>query len=251
MSGHNKWSTIKHRKGAQDAKRSKIFTKIIKEITVAARMGGGDPGANPRLRHAVDEAKAANMPADNVNRAIKKGTGELEGVQYEELTYEGVGSGGALFLVQIVTDNRNRTASEIRKIFDKHGGQLSSSGAAAWAFEEKGVIKLPVDAATEEQLFEVAVGAGAEDLTKQDGQWVITTPRDDLDVVRAALEGASVTVEEARLVHIPTTPKTVDGKEADQLVELFEALDDHDDVQNVFADFELSDEALSQLEQRA
>jgi YebC/PmpR family DNA-binding regulatory protein len=251
MSGHNKWSTIKHRKGAQDAKRSKIFTKIIKEITVAARMGGGDPGANPRLRHAMDDAKAANMPADNVNRAIKKGTGELEGVQYEELTYEGVGGGGALFLVQIVTDNRNRTASEIRKVFDKHGGQLSSTGAAAWAFEEKGVVKLPAKAATEEQLFETAVGAGAEDLVRVGDQWVITTPRDDLDTVRAAVEDAGVPVDEARLVHIPKTPKVVEGKEADQLVELYEALDDHEDVQAVFADFELSEQALSQLEQRA
>jgi YebC/PmpR family DNA-binding regulatory protein len=251
MSGHNKWSTIKHRKGAQDAKRSKIFTKIIKEITVAARMGGGDPSANPRLRRAMDDARAANMPAENLNRAIKKGTGELEGVQYEEVTYEGVGGGGALFLVQIVTDNRNRTASEIRKVFDKHGGQLSSTGAAAWAFEEKGVVKLPAEAATEEQLFETAVGAGAEDLERVGDQWVITTPRDDLDTVRAAVEDAGVPVDEARLVHIPKTPKVVEGKEADQLVELFEALDDHEDVQAVFADFELSEQALSQLEQRA
>jgi YebC/PmpR family DNA-binding regulatory protein len=251
MSGHNKWSTIKHRKGAQDAKRSKIFTKIIKEITVAARMGGGDPSANPRLRRAMDDARAANMPAENLNRAIKKGTGELEGVQYEEVTYEGVGGGGALFLVQIVTDNRNRTASEIRKVFDKHGGQLSSTGAAAWAFEEKGVVKLPAKAATEEQLFETAVGAGAEDLVRVGDQWVITTPRDDLDTVRAAVEDAGVPVDEARLVHIPKTPKVVEGKEADQLVELYEALDDHEDVQAVFADFELSEQALSQLEQRA
>jgi YebC/PmpR family DNA-binding regulatory protein len=251
MSGHNKWSTIKHRKGAQDAKRSKVFTRIIKEITVAARMGGGDPGANPRLRHAINDARAANMPADNVTRAIKKGTGELEGVQYEELIYEGVGAGGSLFLLQILTDNRNRTASEIRKVFDKHGGQLSGSGAATWAFEERGVVKVPGPAATEEQLFEVAVGAGAEDLERADDEWVITTPRDDLETVRAALEGASIEVREARLAHLPKTPKLVEGKEADQLVELFEALEDHDDVQAVFADFELSDQALAQLEQRA
>ncbi|MFW6050968.1 MAG: YebC/PmpR family DNA-binding transcriptional regulator [Myxococcota bacterium] len=251
MSGHNKWSSIKHRKGAQDAKRSKVFTKIIKEITVAARTGGGDPSGNPRLRRAIDDAKAANMPSDNVERAIKKGTGELEGTQYEELTYEGVGPDGALFLVEIVTDNRNRTASEVRKIFDKHDGQLGQSGSAAWAFEEKGIVKLPASAATEEQLFETAVGAGAEDLEKVGDQWVVTTPRDELDAVRSAVEDAGIEVQEARLAFIPKTPKLVDGKTADRLVDLFEALDDHDDVQNVFADFELSDQALAQLEQRA
>jgi YebC/PmpR family DNA-binding regulatory protein len=248
MSGHNRWSSIKHKKGAADAKRSKLWTKIIKEITVAARMGGGDPGGNPRLRRAVDLARLANMPADNITRAIKKGTGELEGVNYEELIYEGVGPAGSLFMMEIMTDNRNRTAAEIRKVFDKNGGQLGASGSAAWAFEEKGQIRLPADAATEEQLFEVAVGAGAEDVVQAGEQWVITTAREGLDAVRVALEEAKIRVEEARLAQIPKTPKQVDGDDAKKLVALFEALDDHDDVQNVYADFDLSDSALASME---
>jgi YebC/PmpR family DNA-binding regulatory protein len=247
MSGHSKWSTIKHKKGARDAKRGKVFTKVIKEITIAARMGGGDPNGNPRLRRAVDLAKASNMPNDNIDRAIKKGTGELEGVQYEELVYEGVGPAGALVMMGVVTDNRNRTAAEIRKIFDKHNGQLGASGSAAWAFDEKGVIKLPLDAATEEQLFEVAVGAGAEDLERGDEAWVITTPREELDAVRTALEAASLPVENAALEQIPKQSKEVDGRDAEVLMSLIEALDDHDDVQNVFADFELSETALAEL----
>ncbi len=248
MSGHSKWSTIKRKKGAADAKRGKIFTKLIKEITIAARIGGGDPGGNPRLRRAIDAAKAQNMPHDNIDRAIKKGTGELEGVTYEELLYEGVGPEGALFLVEVMTDNRNRTAAEIRKIFDKNGGQLGGSGSAAWAFERRGVIKLPLEAASEEQLFEVAVGAGAEDLEAVGDTWVIYTPRADLDAVAKALESAGVQVDEAKLAYLPTTPKEVDGDGAKKLVALHDALDDHDDVQNVFSDFELSESALAALE---
>ncbi len=249
MSGHSKWSTIKRKKGAIDAKRGKIFTKVIKEITVAARVGGGDPNGNPRLRRAVDLAKANNMPSDNVERAIKKGTGELEGVTYEELVYEGVGPDGVLFIMDVVTDNRNRTASEIRKIFDKHNGQLGQSGSAAWAFDEKGVIRLPSEAATEEQLFEVAVGAGAEDLQRVSDRWVVTTPRDELDAVRTALEEAGIDVNDAGLEKIAKTPKIVTGSGSEVLMNLVEALEDHDDVQNVFSDFELSDEALAQLDQ--
>lgn len=251
MSGHSKWSTIKRKKGAIDAKRGKIFTKIIKEITVAARVGGGDPNANPRLRRAIDLAKANNMPADNIERAIKKGTGELEGVAYEELVYEGVGPDGALFIMDVVTDNRNRTAAEIRKIFDKHGGQLGPSGSAAWAFDEKGIIRLPAEAATEEQLFEIAVGAGAEDLQRVSDRWVVTTPRHALDAVRTALEDAGIRVDEGGLEQVAKTPKVVTGRNAEVLMNLVEALEDHDDVQNVYSDFELSDEALAQLEQRA
>lgn len=248
MSGHSKWSTIKRKKGAADAKRGKIFTKLIKEITIAARIGGGDPGGNPRLRRAIDAAKAQNMPHDNIDRAIKKGTGELEGVTYEELLYEGVGPEGALFLIEVMTDNRNRTAAEIRKIFDKNGGQLGGSGSAAWAFEQRGVIKVPLAAATEEQLFEVAVGAGAEDLEAVGETWVIYTPRNDLDAVAKALEAEDVQVEEANLAYIPTTPKEVDGDGAQKLVALYDALDDHDDVQNVYSDFELSEAALATFE---
>ncbi|HJL00665.1 MAG TPA: YebC/PmpR family DNA-binding transcriptional regulator [Polyangiaceae bacterium LLY-WYZ-15_(1-7)] len=248
MSGHNKWSTIKRRKGAQDAKRGKIFTRIIKEITIAARMGGGDPDGNPRLRRAIDAAKAANMPNDNVDRAIKKGTGELEGVTYEELVYEGVGPFGLLFVMEVMTDNRNRTAAEVRKLFDKADGQLGQSGSATWAFEQKGVIRLAKDAATEEKLFEVAVGAGAEDLEGDDEQWTITTPRNELDAVATAIEEAGVKVDEANLEWLPNTPREVDGEEARKLYALYEALDDHDDVQSVFVDFELSDAAAAELE---
>jgi YebC/PmpR family DNA-binding regulatory protein len=248
MSGHSKWSTIKRKKGAADAKRGKIFTRIIKEITVSARMGGGDPGGNPRLRRAVDLAKANNMPADNVDRAIKKGTGELEGVHYEELVYEGVGPAGALVLMSIVTDNRNRTAAEVRKIFDKHGGQLGQSGSAAWAFDEKGVLRLPRESATEEQLFEVAVGAGAEELEAADDEWVITAPRDELDAVRAALEDAQIPVSDASLEQIPKTPKVLEGRDGEVLANLLDALDDHDDVQKLWSDAEPDEATLAALD---
>ena len=247
MSGHNKWSTIKHRKGAKDAKRSKIFTKVIKEITVAARLGGGDPGGNPRLRRALDLARSHNMPQDNIKRAILKGTGELEGVMYEELLYEGVGSGGTLFLVNAMTDNRNRTAAELRKVFEKSGGQLGGSGSAAWAFEEKGVLRLAREDATEEELFEIAVGAGAEDLADDGEQWTITTPREELDTVRDALESAGKEPKESGLEYLPKTPKEVDGDDARLCVQLYEVLDDHDDSQAVYTDFELSESAAAAL----
>lgn len=247
MSGHNKWSTIKHRKGRQDAKRGKIFTKIIKEITVAARMGGGDPGGNPRLRRALDEAKANNMPNDNIDRAIKKGTGELEGVQYEELVYEGVGPNGTLVVVEVMTDNRNRTAAEVRKVFEKNGGQMGSGGSAGWAFDQKGIVRLAKDSATEEQLFEIAVGAGAEDIADEEELWVITTPRDELDAVSSALDGAGIAVNESKLEQLPKNEKEFGGADGKQMLGLLEALDDHDDVQNVFSEFSPSDELLAEL----
>jgi YebC/PmpR family DNA-binding regulatory protein len=247
MSGHNKWSSIKHRKGAQDAKKGKIFTKLIKEITVAARMGGGDPGANSRLRRALDEARVANMPAENVTRAIKKGTGELEGVQYEELVYEGVGPGGVLLVADVMTDNRNRTAAELRKLFDKHGGTLGAAGSALWAFEAKGLVTLPADAATEEQLFDVAVGAGAEDVQSDGERWHIITPVDALEAVREALVSAKITVSNAELTKLPKTPKVLSGRDAEVGMGLVETLEDHDDVQKVYVDFEPSDEALGSL----
>ena len=247
MSGHSKWSTIKRRKGAQDAKRGKLFTKVIKEITIAARAGGGDPDGNARLRRAIDLGRGVNMPADNVTRAIKKGTGELEGVQYEELVYEGVGPDGTLFICEVVTDNRNRTIAEVRKLFDKNHGQISSSGSALWAFEQQGIIRVDKDAASEEQLFEAAVGGGAENMELDGDEWVITTPRNDLDVVRDAISSAGITVREAALEYIPNNPKVVEGPDAEKLMQLFEALDDHDDVQNVFSDFELSEQALAEM----
>ncbi|MAQ16153.1 MAG: YebC/PmpR family DNA-binding transcriptional regulator [Sandaracinus sp.] len=248
MSGHNKWSTIKHRKGAQDKKRGRIFTKVIKEITIAARLGGGDPDGNPRLRRALDAARAANMPNDTQTRAIKKGTGELEGVHYEDLIYEGVGPGGTLFIMEVMTDNRNRTAAEVRKLFEKGSGQLGATGSAAWAFEQKGIIKLPLEAGEELELFEKAAGAGAEDLRGEEEEWVVTTAREDLDAVSTALEGDGLKVTEARLEYIPNTPKEVEGDDARKLVNLFEALEEHDDIQTVFADFELSEAALAELE---
>ncbi|MBO6938550.1 MAG: YebC/PmpR family DNA-binding transcriptional regulator [Deltaproteobacteria bacterium] len=248
MSGHNKWSTIKHRKGAQDKKRGRIFTKIIKEITIAARLGGGDPDGNPRLRRALDAARAANMPNDTQTRAIKKGTGELEGVSYEDLIYEGVGPGGTLFIMEVMTDNRNRTAAEVRKLFEKGKGELSSTGTAAWAFEQKGIIRIPKDQGDEMEIFEKAATAGAEDLSDEEESWVVTTVREELDAVSTALEEAGLTVSEAKLEYIPNTPKEVDGDDAMTLVSLFDSLEEHDDVQGVFADFELSEAALAQLE---
>jgi len=248
MSGHSKWSTIKRKKGAKDAKRGQIFTKIIKEITIAARLGGGDPDGNSRLRRALDAARAANMPNDTQTRAIKKGTGELEGVHYEDLVYEGVGPGGTLFIMEVMTDNRNRTAAEVRKLFEKGSGELAASGAAAWAFEQKGIVRIPKDQGTEMQIFEKAASAGAEDLGDEDEAWVVTTVREDLDSVSTALEDAGLKVTEAKLEYIPNIPKEVDGDDAKTLMELFDALDEHDDIQSVFSDFELSEAALAQLE---
>jgi len=248
MSGHNRWSSIKHKKGAADAKRGKIFTKIIKEITVSARLGGGDPGGNPRLRHALDEAKAANMPSDNVARAIKKGTGELEGVSYEEITYEGVGPSGVLLLIEALTDNRNRTNPELRKVFEKHNGQLGTPGSAAWAFEEKGLVFLPKEAASEEQLFEVAVGAGAENVEDTGDRWMISTDRATLEPVRQAVSAAGIEVS-AQLARVPKIKKLVEGRDAEVLINLVEALEDHDDVQKVYSDFELSEAELQRLSQ--
>jgi len=249
MSGHSKWSTIKRKKGAADAKRGKVFTKIIKELTVAAKLGGGDPAGNPRLRGAIDLAKANNMPNDNITRAIKKGTGELEGISYEELVYEGIGPAGFLFLIEVMTDNRNRSAAEIRKIFSKAGGEMGGSGSAAWAFDQKGIIRMPLEKATEEQLFELAVGAGAEDLEAADDQWVITTPRESMDTVRDALSEAGLDGLEAKLEQVPKTPKVAAESDAKKLLQLYEVLDDHDDVQNVFADFELSEDSLAAIDE--
>jgi YebC/PmpR family DNA-binding regulatory protein len=249
MSGHNRWSSIKHKKGAADAKRGKIFTKIIKEITVAARMGGGDPTGNPRLRHAIDEAKAANMPGDNVTRAIKKGTGELEGVNYEEITYEGVGPSGTLFLIEALTDNRNRTNPELRKIFERHNGQLGTPGSAAWAFEGKGLVFVPKDAVSEEQLFEVAVGAGAENVEDAGERWMVTTEKTSLEEVRQALGGAGIKGATGELSQLPKNKKVVEGRDAEVLMNLVESLEDHDDVQKVYSDFELSEAELQRLSQ--
>lgn len=249
MSGHNKWSKIKRAKGAVDAKRGRIFTKVIKELTISARMGGGDPAGNPRLRKAIDLAKASNMPLENITRAIKKGTGELEGISYEELIYEGVGPAGVLILMEVVTDNRNRTAAELRKVFDKHNGALGSAGSAGWAFEQKGILTLPKDAASEEQLFELAVGAGAEDVEGDEESWTITTPPDSLDTVKDALAAAKIVATSSEFARVPKTKKMVTGRDAEVLINLYDALDEHDDIQKVFVDFEVSDDELTRLGQ--
>ncbi len=248
MSGHSKWATIKHKKAATDAKRGRMWTKVIKEIQVAARMGGGDINANPRLRKAVNTAKAAAMNADNITRAIKRGTGELEGSSYEEATYEGTGSGGTLFIVEALTDNKNRTVAELRKIFEKAAGTLGSSGTAGWAFDRRGLISIPRAAADEDKLMDLAVGAGADDYTDEGDTWTIATPADQLDAVAKVLEAASITLTEQKLGWIPKNKKDVVGRDAEMCMRLADNLDDHDDVQNVYADFDISDEEAAKLE---
>jgi YebC/PmpR family DNA-binding regulatory protein len=246
MSGHSKWATIKRKKALLDSKRGKVFTKIIKEITVAARMGGGDLAGNARLRKAIDDAKAAAMPADTIQRAVKRGTGELEGAAYEEVVYEGTGPHGTLFLVEGMTDNRNRTVAEIRKIFERHSGVLGGSGTAGWAFERKGLISLDKKAATEDQLMEVAVGAGAEDYVDGGEEWQLTTPPEALAIVLDALEKAKIAAK-GSLAFVPKAKKSVGGRDAEVAINLVDALDDHDDVQNVYADFEISDEDMARI----
>jgi YebC/PmpR family DNA-binding regulatory protein len=247
MSGHSKWATIKHKKGALDAKRGKLFTKLIKELTVAARMGGGDPGGNPRLRKAISDAKGQSMPNDTINRAVKRGTGEIEGAAYEEIVYEGSGPAGTLFLVESMTDNRNRTVAEIRKIFEKNNGVMGAAGAAAWAFDRKGVIVLGKEA-TEDQIMEIAVASGADDYVDAGEEWHITTPSDLLNVIVEALEKANIKPKSSQLASVPKVKKPLEGRDAQVALNLAEALDDHDDVQNVFADFDVSDEVLASLE---
>ena len=247
MSGHSKWATIKHKKGALDAKRGKMFTKLIKELTVAARMGGGDASGNPRLRRAIADAKGQQMPNDTITRAIKRGTGEIEGAAYEEVLYEGTGPGGTLFLVEGMTDNRNRTVAELRKVFEKNNGVLGQSGTANWAFDRKGVITLAKEGVTEDQLMDVAVGAGADDYTDMGDEWQVTAPIDALDAVTKALEAAKLTVKSSSLQYVPKNKKPVTGRDAEVAIQLAEALDDHDDVQNVYSDFDVSDEEMSRI----
>jgi YebC/PmpR family DNA-binding regulatory protein len=247
MSGHSKWATIKRKKGALDAKRGKLFTKLIKEITVAARMGGGDIDGNPRLRKAVETAKGQAMPADTIKRATQRGAGEIEGAAYEEIIYEGTGPGGTLFLIEGMTDNRNRTVAELRKIFEKHNGVLSAAGAAMWAFDRKGLILLAKEVATEDQLMEVAVGAGADDYTDQGDEWQILAPVSALETVVKSLETAKIAVKSYNPAYLPKNKKVITGREAELCLNLAEALDDHDDAQNVYADFDISEDELAKL----
>ncbi len=246
MSGHNKWSTIKHKKGAADAKRGKVFTKIIKELTVAAKMGGADPDANPRLRTAIDKAKSENMPKDNIERAIKKGSGELEGVNYEETTYEGYGPGGVAVLVEVMTDNRNRTVSDVRSIFSKCNGNMGEAGCVAWLFDKKGLIVYSKDTDFD-ALFEAALEAGADDVVDEEGQIEVVTDPSAFIEVREALEKAGFKFESAEVTMIPQTMVELDGKQAESMLKLMDRLEDNDDVQNVYANFDISDEEMEKM----
>lgn len=245
MSGHSKWSTIKHKKGAADAKRGKVFTRILKEMTVAARMGGGDPAANPRLRAAIAEAKSNNMPKDNIERAIKRGTGELEGATYEEITYEGYGPGGVAMMVETMTDNSNRTTPEIRHIFEKSGGNLGTPGSVRFQFERKGYFSIEKSVVDEDRLMEIALEAGADDLQTgdPDAYEIYTTP-DNFEQVRQALEKSNIPTIEAKLGQIPANYVTLDEAKAKQMIRMLEMLDDHDDVQNVWSNFDIPAEMM-------
>ena len=247
MSGHSKWATIKHKKAAVDARRGKVFTKLIRELTSAARMGGGDADSNPRLRTAVAAAKTANMPSDTILRAIKKGTGELPGEVYEEITYEGYGAGGVAILVDVLTDNKNRTVAEIRHLFAKHGGNLGESGCVAWMFARKGVITLNTNQIDEDTLLELVLEAGGDDIkTEADVYEIVTTP-EAFEDVRSALEQKALTLDVAEVTMMPQNTVPVEGKQAEQVLRLIEALDDQDDVRKAHANFDISDEVMAAL----
>ncbi len=247
MSGHSKWSSIKHKKAAKDARRGKLFTKLIKEITVAARLGGGDVNANPRLRTAVLTARQNSMPADNIERAIKKGTGELEGVTYEEATYEAYGPGGVALLIQVLTDNRNRTVAEIRSLLTKHGGNMGAAGSVAWMFQKRGLITVERAGADEDRVMEVALEAGAEDVREAGDLLEVLTSPETFDAVREALEKAGITLASAEVTMMPSSTVAITGKPAEQMVRLLEALEDHDDVQSVSSNMDIAAEELERL----
>ncbi|MGC8908789.1 MAG: YebC/PmpR family DNA-binding transcriptional regulator [Desulfomonilaceae bacterium] len=247
MSGHNKWSTIKHKKGAMDAKRGKIFSKLIKEITIAARVGGGDPDGNPRLRTAINAARAANMPKDNIERAIKRGTGEIAGAAYEEVTYEGYGPGGVAVLVDALTDNKNRTVAEIRHIFEKYGGNLGESGCVAWIFQKKGLVVVPAAGLQEDEVMELALEAGAQDVKHEDDSYEITADPSDFEALKKAVEDRGWKTEMAEVTMAPQNTVKLEGKKAEQMLKMMDALDDHDDVQRVFANFDIADEEMMKI----
>jgi YebC/PmpR family DNA-binding regulatory protein len=247
MSGHSKWATIKHKKGALDAKRGKIFTRLIKEITIAAKNGGGDPDKNPRLRKAVADAKAENMPADNIKRAIQRGTGELPGVNYEEFTLEGYGPGGAAVLVDISTDNRNRTVSEIRHAFGKNGGNMAEAGAVAWMFHKKGDIIVPKSAANEDDLMSLVLEAGGEDLRDDGEAWEVLTDVHAFEPVVEAIKKAGITPESAEIAMVPQNYVKLEGQAANTMVRLLEAMDDQDDVQHVWSNFDMDIKDLEEV----
>ena len=246
MSGHSKWSSIKHKKAARDAKRGKVFTKLIKEITIAARLGGGDPNANPRLRTAIATAKGQSMPNDNIDRAIKKGTGELGGDRLEEVVYEGYGPGGAAIIVEALTDNRNRLVAELRNLFARHSGNLGEANCVAWMFKKRGIITVEKDATDEDRLIEVALEAGADDVSSSDDSYQVLAPLDKFAAVRDAIDRASIPIVHAEVTMIPDNTVQVAGFAASQLLKLMEELEDQDDVQNVAANFDISDQDMAQ-----
>lgn len=247
MAGHSKWANIKHKKGREDAKRGKVFTKLIKEVTVAARMGGGDPAANPRLRSAIAAAKAENMPKDNLERAIKKGTGELEGVNYEEIVYEGYGPGGAAVIVESLTDNKNRAIAEIRHIFTKHGGNIGSNGCVAWMFDKKGLIAVSKENADEDQLMEIALDAGAEDVKDEGDSFEVITAPEDFLTVKEAVDAAEIPTIMAEVAMIPQNMSELQGKDAEKMIKMMDALDDCDDVQNVHTNADIPDDIAESM----
>ncbi|MCY4378876.1 MAG: YebC/PmpR family DNA-binding transcriptional regulator [Candidatus Dadabacteria bacterium] len=247
MAGHSKWANIKHRKAAVDAKRGKIFTKLIRELTVAAKEGGGDPESNPRLRTAVATAKGANMPNDTIERAVKRGTGDIEGVVYNEIFYEGYGPGGSAVYVKTLTDNRNRTVSEIRRIFTKHGGGLGENGCVAWMFDLKGRIAFAGDSVDEDTLFDLVIDAGADDVRTEDSDIVVITPTDNYETIKKAVSDSGIQYESAEVTMIPQTNVRIEGRDAEHMIRLMEALEDSDDVQNVYANFDIDEQLLEAI----
>ncbi len=245
MSGHSKWHSIKHKKAAADAKRGKLFTKIIRELSVSAREGGGDPEANPRLRKAILDAKAVNMPADNIKRAIMKGTGQLEGASFEEVKYEGYGPGGVAIFVEALSDNKNRTVSELRHVFTKNGGRIGESGCVSWMFKRKGYVVVEKEKAAEDKLLEIVLASGAEDLRDDGSNFEIITPPEKYDAVVEALKENSVEIAASNLGYIPQNYVKLEGKQAQQLLRLMEELEDHDDVQHVWANFDIPEEEIA------
>jgi YebC/PmpR family DNA-binding regulatory protein len=249
VSGHSKWASIKHKKANTDAKRGKVFTKIVKEISIAARLGGGDPGGNPRLRTVIEKAKEVNMPHDNIKKAIMKGTGELPGVTYEELVYEGYGPAGVAIMVEVMTDNKNRTVPEIRHLMAKNGGSLGETGCVSWLFDKNGYILVRKSAASEDAVMSVALEAGAEDMKNDPGEenYEIVTSPENLIAVKDAIEKSNIPVESAEVTMLPKNYVVLDEKAAEQMIRLMEALEDHDDVQNVYANFDIPDEIAEKV----
>jgi len=247
MAGHSKWANIKHRKAAVDAKRGKMFTKLIRELTVAAKEGGPEADSNPRLRAAINTAKGQNMPNDTIDRAIKRGSGDMDGVVYQEVFYEGYGPGGSAVYVQALTDNKNRTVAAVRSLFNKNGGNLGETGCVAWIFEMKGRMTFNSETVTEDQLFEIAIDAGAEDVVTEDDDLVVITNTDDFENVKTVIKDSGLDYTEAEVTMVPQSNVKIDGKEAERMIRLMEALEDSDDVQNVYANFDISEELLEAL----